>query len=130
MSMPRCYFCNRPFERGHHITGRCGDAQSRYLDRDLAAPLCHDDHELVHDDWPTIGSAEYREEPISNPLERVLVRLERISVFFARWHEASPGDGFRAKLAGAFALWAAELTAVVLCLDLHAPGWRSWFDED
>lgn len=130
MSAPRCYFCGEPADRRHHLTGRCGDAKSDYLDPDLAGPVCHDDHELVHDDWPTIRAAEHRDEPISNPLERVLVRLQRISALFARWHEASPGDGFRAKLAEAFALWAAELATLVLYLDLHVPDWRSWFDKD
>jgi|1186.fasta_scaffold00021_7 hypothetical protein len=128
MTAARCYFCERSFERGHHATGRCGDAKSPYLDLELVTPLCHDDHELVADDWHTIGAPELREAPISNPLERVLVRLLRIAAFFGRWHEARPGDGFRRKLAEAFALWAAELMAVVTVLDHHVPGWRSWFD--
>ncbi len=114
-----CAICGRPAEDPHHLTGRGPD--SEYLDDDLAAPLCHDDHELLHEDL--------RHDRIDKPFgdlsvfERVAYRLERVAVFFSRLAEQAPLQWI-VTLAEAMRRWAGELRRGVDDLDSKHPRWR------
>jgi hypothetical protein len=117
----RCVFCGRTAQRGHHVTGRDGDGA--YFDPELVASSCHDDHELVHDDLKTLGLNDAAHE--LSLFERVLLRLQRLSVNAARFAEAHPDWPWAARIAEALARWAAELERAIRHLDARDPGWRT-----
>jgi hypothetical protein len=102
----------------HHLGGRGHDGE--YLDP-ATADLCHDDHELVHDDL--------RRQRIDTPLEsrNVLERVERfllrVGVFLARVAEGT-GIGWCVGLAAACVRMATELHSMIVKLDRWNPGWR------
>ncbi len=124
--MIRCWLCPAAYRYIHHLTGRIAGTDSRYLDPELTRPVCHDDHELVADDWHTIGSPE-KAEPLSNPFDRVQARLRRSGAFFGRKSEADPGDGFWGQLARSHSSWADDLAEGMAHLDERYPGWREGF---
>ncbi len=121
--MSDCLLGPEPSEDKHHPTGRGPDGI--YLDPDLVGPVCHDDHELAHDDLKT-GKLE--NPPGDTFFEKLEVRLDRLARFFARLPEAQGGTGLGAFLgscAAAFARWAQGLAARVRILDEHVPQWRA-----
>lgn len=79
--MKPCVFCGRLGRwREHHPTAR--DAADKYLDPEFTVPACHDHHELVHDDYRTLGI-----QTVSGELSRaelVALRLRRLGVNLAR----------------------------------------------
>jgi hypothetical protein len=116
----RCEFCGKTVERRHHPTGK--DHRNRYLDPELVVPVCHDDHELVHDDWRTLAI-----EAVAEPqtfVEQVEIRLRRLAATLARWDEALGGGTFLNVLAAALTGWADELAAFLRRLDTRDPTWR------
>ncbi len=78
--MSACWACGRPADRRHHATGK--DHQDGYLDRRFISPLCHDDHELVHDGWRAQG-IERVTEPLTS-FDSVTIRLQRTAASYAR----------------------------------------------
>jgi hypothetical protein len=118
-----CAICGRPAAGDHdphHLTGR--ETPKKQLDDDVTAHLCHDDHELVHEDLRTEGL----DRPLgpATPLGRVARRLERVAVFLARVAESVPLMGWMAALAGGVRRWADELHRCEAQLDAWNPGWR------
>jgi hypothetical protein len=111
--------CGAPSSRVHHLTGRGYDGA--YLDPELRASLCHDDHELCHEDL--------RNARVDRPLESATLveRLERglrrVAMFVARLAEAC-GQQFLAALAAWLATGAAILAQHVAFLDARYPDWR------
>lgn len=100
-----CAMCGDPADDSHHLTGRgLGHA---HLDPDLVAPLCHDDHELVHEDLRQEGLDKPTAE--TAPARRVAFRLRRAAIFLARVADANPALGWLAPLAAALRRWADEL---------------------
>jgi hypothetical protein len=95
--------------------------------------VCRDDHELVHDDWRTLGiddrlSTNEREQArAAGPLtfvERVEIRLRRTAVFFSRLAARHPGCPWLATMAEALKRWADELKRDTDARDRRDPGWR------
>jgi hypothetical protein len=120
----RSLFSDEPAERRHHVTGR-GSNDGCYLDPELIAPLTHSEHELVHDDWHTLGIDEQREPQIF--LDSLELRLERSACFIGRLSEEWPGPigTFLALLAACLARLAARLSDSLDALDGYCPGWRA-----
>ena len=91
----------------HHLTGRGSD--KNYLDPELVVVLCHDHHELIHDDL--------RQEQVDKPLDsvsaasRVARRLIRVALIFDRVAEVTPTLGCLIGVAAAMRRWAEELVA-------------------
>jgi len=87
------------------VTGRGRD--HAYLDPDLYLSLCHDDHELVHEDL--------RAEQVDRPTEeasagrRVAYRLRRTALLLVRVAESVSSLQWLARLAEALRRWASEL---------------------
>lgn len=114
-----CAICGQPAVDPHHLTGKGPDGG--YLDGELTAPTCHDDHELLHEDL--------RHDRIDKPLgdvsvfERVAYRLERVAVFFSRLAERTPFS-WVIRLAASMRRWAGELRSGVNALDAWNPAWR------
>jgi hypothetical protein len=126
-----CPFCGGDASVGHHMTGR--DRDDRYLDPRLAPSTCHDDHELIHDDWRTLGvddrlSKKEREQARaagpSTLVERVEMRLRRAAVFFSRLAAQHPEWPWLAATAEALRRWADELARDIAARDQRDPGWR------
>jgi hypothetical protein len=82
----RCIGCGARATRRHHPTGR--DLAERYLDAEFTVAVCHDDHELVHDDRRTLGIHEAA-APLSW-FDRVELRFRRIASDLARLAELGP----------------------------------------
>jgi hypothetical protein len=124
---PGCLRCGDAACRGHHPTGRGPD--TRYLDPDLTFPSCHDDHELYHDDWRTLGidDSQRRNDPEQRLafIERVALRLRRLAVTAGRLAETYPQAKWLAAGARALKRWADELAWFISALDRRDPGWRS-----
>src|SRR5215207_5879034 len=116
-----CVICGRPVKRHHHLTAR--DAHASYLDKALWVGVCHDHHELAHDDWHT-AKLETTTSPLTW-LERVEVRLRRLAMFLARLVEPFPENRLWAVLAACVEGWAGELRRHRRCQDARDPGWRS-----
>jgi hypothetical protein len=116
----RCAICGGDPEDDHHLTGRGSDGEQ--LDDELVAGLCHDDHELLHEDL--------RQDGLDKPLrastifERVARRLQRVGVFLARVAEGVLPFRWIAGIAAALGRWADELNSSVCALDAWNPGWR------
>ncbi len=114
-----CAICGGSVERLHHLTGRGPDG--RYLDPELQVGVCHDDHELAHDDL--------RHDGTDKPLrvvcvfEGVAYRLERVAAFLSRVAEHAP-LAWIAKLARSMRQWAGELRGGIARLDALNPAWR------
>ena len=73
-----CMWCNAPAVDAHHLTGR---APGRfYLDPELVVPLCHDDHELAHDDLRA-ARVDVPARRSWSRLRAVEFRLERLALF-------------------------------------------------
>jgi hypothetical protein len=114
-----CAICSGPSEDPHHVTGKGPDEE--YLDPDLTAPVCHDDHEMIHEDL--------RNEKLNKPLgrasipERIAYRLDRLGVLLSRVAEQLPFD-WVVRVATAVRSWAEELRCFVQGLDLWNPDWR------
>jgi len=81
-----CLFCGKPAEQDHHCTGK--GSNNQYLDKDLTAALCGEDHDLVHTDLRVAG--------IDRPLQaagataRTDRRLRRLGLFMSRLAEVFP----------------------------------------
>lgn len=114
-----CAICGGAHERGHHLTGRGADGD--YLDPDLVAPLCHSDHELVHEDLRQAGV----DKPVGavSIFEQVAYRLERVGVFVGRVAEVAP-FAWLTSLAAAVHTWSAQLYSAAAALDAWNPAWR------
>lgn len=117
----RCIGCEAHASRRHHPTGR--DFAEEYLDADLTVPVCHDDHELIHDDRRTLGTQE-PPAPLSW-FERVELRLRRIAGDLARLAELHPDKGWLPRCARWLLRWADELANGLRAMDARDPGWRS-----
>jgi hypothetical protein len=118
-----CIVCGAPATRWHHVTGR--DARGRYLDPDFVVPLCHDDHELTHDDLRLLGVDKAGGPPgpgwtITEALEFALRRLGAGASRVAETHDWPLLD----TLAGCLKRWADELRSHNAALDRHCPNWR------
>jgi hypothetical protein len=118
---PRCAICGGDPEDGHHLTGRGPDGE--YLDPNLIADLCHDDHELAGEDLRQDGL----EKPLAGTtiVERVSYQLHRVGVFLARVAEEVPPFRWVASLAVAVRNWADELNRFTSALDDWDAGWRT-----
>jgi hypothetical protein len=57
MKPDRCLVCGGPVNRRHHPTGR-NLVNGHYMDPRFTFGVCHDHHELFHDDWRTLGIQE------------------------------------------------------------------------
>jgi hypothetical protein len=120
MDSDLCAICGQPADDPHHLTGRGCDGA--YLDPDLTASTCHDDHELLHEDL--------RNEGVDKPLaqativEKIVYRLTRTAVFVGRMAEAIPGMAWLANLARGLRRWAEDLRGFVAVLDAWNSGWR------
>ena len=79
----RCTYCDGEI-RWHHLTGR--DPQLRYLDPHLTLPLCHDHHQLIHDDLRAAGVDDPRERSAERLcwVERVERRLRWLAIAAGR----------------------------------------------
>lgn len=101
-----CAMCDKTAVDAHHLTGR--DPDGCYLDPDLVVPLCHDDHELAHDD---LRHADLdRPDPDQwSPSFGVAFRLCRVALFLARTPQHFP-TGLSSVLAKAQWHWADELS--------------------
>ena len=115
-----CAICGRAMADLHHLTGRGPDAGQ--LDPDLVVPLCHDDHELLHEDLRTEGLD--RPCHAVTAVERVAHRLQRAGIFLARVAENVPPLCWLAGLAQGMRRWASELLDHVRTLDDWDSGWR------
>jgi hypothetical protein len=120
MSAP-CFGCGARASCHHHPTGR--DCAERYLDADFTVAVCHDDHELLHDDRRTLGT----EKPAAalSWFERGELRLRRIASDLARMSELHPQSTWFARAANWLLRWADEIAQGLLALDARDPGWRS-----
>lgn len=120
MEPENCAICGQPGDDWHHLTGRGAD--DLQLDPEVTAPLCHDDHELIHGDL----RAEHVDKPLAaiTIVERVAHRLRRVGVFLVRVAEAVPPLRWLARLAAGMRQWADELTGHVRALDAWNPSWR------
>jgi hypothetical protein len=126
---PQCLRCGaepwpEPFAgpevQGHHATGR--DERGDYLDPELVLPFCHDCHQLVHDDWNTLGLAdEERRQPLVAWIE---LRLWRLVAALERLREAAPGNTLWPRLSQVAARIARELAQHIRHLDERYPDWR------
>lgn len=119
--MSGCALCGGPCGRRHHLTGR--DDEDRYLDPEFTIPVCHDDHELVHDDWRTLEVLEVHGRLTF--VDRVELRLRRAAVFAARLAAARPEQGIWRSVATALARWADELARARRRFDERDPLWRA-----
>ena len=116
-----CLMCGARDCRRHHPTGR--DYAEQYLDVDLTVSVCHDDHQLLHDDRHTLGS-----EKVGAPLcwfDRVELRLRRLASDMARMAEAHPQSEWWPRCAALLTRWADEIAAGSRALDARSPGWRA-----
>lgn len=120
----RCVYCGAEGALRHHLTGR--DAQLRYLDPRLTLPLCHDCHQLVHDDLRTLDVDDPQDRAIEEqPLvELVELRLRRLAVALGRIADALPDFTWLARLAETAKWWADHLRRDVTARDARDPGWR------
>jgi hypothetical protein len=117
-----CQVCRRaPGQRDHHVTGRGQDGE--YLDSELKPPLCHDDHELCHEDLRRAGLD--RPCQARTFVERVEYRLRRVALFFGRLAEADRNQLFYAWLAQRLEVWANDLARHIASLDRYLPAWRT-----
>ena len=117
--MSGCDACEGPVERFHHPTGR--DEGGVYLDSGFTRPLCHDHHELTHDQWKTLELEVVRDRlPF---FERVEIRLRR---WAATLMVIDGGTGVSAfgLLATFLVAWAEELAMGTKRLDERDPTWR------
>ena len=105
---------------GHHVSGRGGPDRA-YLDPDLVVDLCHDCHELAHDDLRD----QQLDRPLAgtNVLEHIERFLRRVGLFVARFGEAT-GIAWCVALARSCARRAADLAAAIAALDGWNPDWR------
>ena len=118
--MSACAICGAEACDLHHLSGT--DAEDRYLDPEFVVPLCHDDHEQIHDDWHTLG-LHRAPERLSRP-ERIEIALRRLAVATGRFAEAHPEWTWAAEWANTFTRWADELAADLRARDSRDPGWR------
>jgi hypothetical protein len=118
-----CARCGAEADYGHHVTGR--DDRGHYLDPKFTAPLCHSCHELVHDDWHTLGVADL--VVADTELEILQLGLTRTAAFAGRLSEGLPEPlgGFISRLAAWLARCAQRLRAAIRTLDDQVPGWRT-----
>ena len=116
---PSCFACGSRAEDGHHPTGRGFDG--RYLDPWFRTGLCHDDHELAHDDLRTAG-LELARSGVGF-LDSLELTLRRLGTFLGRLPTAGTGELLRS-----LARWCSEkadgLKTVIAALDLALPDWR------
>jgi hypothetical protein len=120
----RCAYCDAEGAMRHHLTGR--DPQLRYLDPRLTLPLCHDHHQLIHDDLRVVGvddpaTGTSRRLPF---VERVEWRLRRLAVALGRLARALPDWRWLGTLAASAKRWADELAWDIRVRDTRDPGWR------
>lgn len=119
--MASCEFCGGSVERRHHPTGR--DEQGRYLDYEFVRDLCHDHHELVHDDSHTLGWEKLEGRPMTW-FERIELRLRRWAAYLARLETGSSTPNTYGVLAVVLTRWADELARGIAVLDERFPSWR------
>jgi len=119
--MSGCEFCGGPVERRHHPTGR--DEQDRYLDYEFVRGLCHDHHELVHDDSQTLGWENLEGQP-HTWFERIELRLRRWAAYLARLEADARRPNPCGILAVVLTRWADEIRRGVTVLDEQFPTWR------
>jgi len=111
-----CTVCGRDCRISHHITG---DA----LDGEFETPVCHDHHQLVHDDWHTLGVGA--EQQPRNFFDRLVLRLRRTAAFLGRLVAIGVGGPLLRMLAEVLGRWAADLHMRVAILDARYEDWRS-----
>ncbi len=116
MSAGGCVLCGRPCRIRHHVT-------QADVDGELEVDVCHSHHQLLHDDWHTLGVGA--EQPPTNFLDRLYLRLRRLAGFLGRLVEAGWGGEFIRLLATAVGAWATGLGRRIRLLDRHCPTWRT-----
>jgi hypothetical protein len=114
-----CLLCGGPGEDRHHPTGRGHDG--RYLDPWFRAWLCHDDHELAHDDLRPAGLDSCPQSQTF--LDRFAAAMRRLAAFVSRLAGGAL-DGFLSDLARWLSDRAEDLHSVIAALDAGLPGWR------
>lgn len=121
--MAGCEFCGAPVKRRHHPTGR--DERDLYLDYEFTVGLCHDHHELVHDDSHTLGWEKLVGQPHAW-FERMELRLRRWAAFLARLDAdaSAPIPTVWQRLSVLLTRWADELANGIALLDELFPSWR------
>jgi hypothetical protein len=123
----RCLICGAGECDGHHATGRAPNG--RYLDPDVKLPLCHDHHELVGDDWRTLGVGDRKPRNLPKQdlslIEQVELRLRRAAVVAGRLAAEHPDWPWLAALARALKRWADELARHIAAQDRRDPDWRT-----
>ncbi len=117
--MSGCWACGSPPDRQHHPTGR--GSKNEYLDRNFKAPLCHDDHEHVHDGWRAQGLDEAPER--LTRVESVELRLRRTAATFVRC-DREHFDPDPTAIAETLLVWADDLATHRSGLDTIHAGWR------
>jgi hypothetical protein len=115
-----CVWCDEAAVDGHHLTGRGPDR--RYLNPDLVASMCHDDHELAHEDLRNAG-VDTPPRGAWSSLRGVEFCLERAALFLARLAQQSQQNVW-GRLADAMRRWAEDLRAHRHWLDQALPGWE------
>jgi hypothetical protein len=125
---PVCW-CGKPAAERHHLTGRLGSEDSPYLDPDLWAWACWDDHALASDDQLRMAHQEADlTRAAATRLDKVTARLRRVAAFFGRLAECL-GSPVLVAILATFAShaerWADELGMIITILDAHSPGWRT-----
>lgn len=116
----KCLWCDENAVDDHHLTGRA--PSRRYLDPALVASLCHDDHELAHEDLRNAGVDTPPRGPWSS-LRGVEFCLERTALFLARLAQQSQQTVW-GRLADALRRWADHLREHRHWLDQALPGWE------
>jgi hypothetical protein len=113
-----CVLCARPSVDAHHVT-------QHGIDFELTLPLCHDHHEVVHDDWRGADvAADVAPETLLHALQLGMERLAMIAGRAAATEALEPAREMLAALATWLAKWASRLIGAIAALDAGAPGWR------
>ena len=125
MSRPPCIVCGRPSVEDHHVVGA-------RVDGELAAPHCHDHHELMHDDWWTLrvgakrtGKSNIDGDQPPTALHQLYLALRRTAAWLGRLAAQGLFQPLTGWLAAALARWAFALQLAIAALDAAVPEWRT-----
>jgi hypothetical protein len=91
--------------------------------------VCHDHHELVHDDWRLLRIQDLEPGQENSGkltlVDRVELRLRRLASNLSRPAEVTPAVECQTALADCAKRWADELARDIKARDERDPDWRS-----